>query len=113
MKDLATGKAAIGKRAVCKLCRVEVAHSGGTTNLKNHLHSHCHPRYRDLYGDDLGSSMEDQSQPKMDVFSHTVEKLSSSLARMQQLTSAVVEFVVCDLSPVNVVDSVEFLHLMK
>ena len=63
VKDLATGKAATGKRATCKLCRVEVAHSGGTTNLKNHLRSHHRPEYRDLYGDDLGSSVEDQSQP--------------------------------------------------
>ena len=113
VKDLATGKAAIGKRATCKLCRVEVAHSGGTTNLKNHLRSHHRPEYRDLYGDDLGSSVEDQSQPKMDVFCRTVEKLTSSSVRAQQLTSAVVDFVVRDLRPVNVVDSVGFLNLME
>ena len=57
--------------------------------------------------------MEDQSQPKMDVFCRTVEKLSSSSARAQQLTSAVIDFVVRDLRPVNVVDSVGFLHLTE
>ena len=56
------------KKSYCKLCWVQVAHSGGTTNLKNHLHSNHCPEYRDLYGDDLGSTMEDQSQPKMDAF---------------------------------------------
>ena len=49
----------------------------------------------------------------MDVFCHTVEKLSSSLARAQQLTSAVINVIVCNLRPVNVVNSVEFLHLME
>ena len=33
--------------------------------------------------------------------------------RVQELTSATVDFVVCDLRPVNIVDSVRFLHLMK
>ena len=42
-----------------------------------------------------------------------MEKLSSSSARAQELTSAVVDFVVHDLRPVNVFDSVGFLHLME
>ena len=50
--------------------------------------------------------MEDQSEPKMDVFCRTVEKLSSSSARVQQLTSVVVDFIFCDLRPVNAVDCV-------
>ena len=90
MMDLTTGRAAVGKRAMCKLHQVKVTHSGGTTNLKNHLRSHHHPKYRNLYGDDLGSCMEVQSQLKMDVFhksSCTVEKFSSSLARAQYLMS--------------------------
>ena len=107
-------KAAIGKRATCKLCSVQVAHSGETTNLKNHLRSHHRPEYRGLYGGDLGSSMEDQSKPKMDVFFfHTVKKLSSGSARVQQLTCGITDFVVRNLRPVNVVESVGFLHLME
>ena len=49
----------------------------------------------------------------MNVFykpSCTVEKLSSSLVRAQELASAIVDFVVRDLRTVNVVDS---LHLME
>ena len=47
----------------------------------------------------------------MNVFykpSCTVEKLSSSLARAQELASTIVDFVVRDLRTVNVVDSVGF-----
>ena len=52
----------------------------------------------------------------MDVFCkscRTVEKLSPVLARAQELTSAIVDFVVHKLRPVNVVDCVGFLHLME
>ena len=113
MKDLTTGRAAVGKKATCKLCLLEVAHSGGTTSLKNQLCFHHRPEYRNLYGDDFA---EVQSHPKMDVFckpSRTVEKLSPVSARAQELTSATVDFVVRDLRPVNVVDCVGFLHLME
>ena len=112
--DLTTGRAAVGKRATtCKLCRVEVAHSGRMTDLKkNHLHSHHYLEYRNLYGD-LAHCAEVQSQLVFYKPNHTVEKLSSSSARVQELTSATVDFVVCDLRPVNIVDSVRFLYLMK
>ena len=33
MKDLTTGRAAVGKKAMCKLCLLEVAHSGGTNDV--------------------------------------------------------------------------------
>ena len=66
-----------------------------------------------VYSDDLRSNVEDQTQPMMNVFCHTVEKLSSSSVRVQQLTSAVVDFVVRDLRPVNVVENVGFLHLTE
>jgi len=113
MKDLTIGRAAVGKKATCKLCLLEVAHSEGTTNLKNHLRSHHHPENRNPYSDDLA---EIQRQPKMNVFcksSRTVEKLSPLSARAQELTSATVDFVVHNLRPVNVVDCVGFLHLME
>ena len=46
VKDSATGKLKIGKKVTCRLCRGEVSHSGGTSNLKNHLrHKHL-PEYR-------------------------------------------------------------------
>ena len=113
MKDLTTGRPAVGKKDTCKLCLLKVAHSGGTTNLKNHLRSYHRPEFRNLYSDNLA---EVQSQPKMDVFckpSRTVQKLSPVSARAQELTSAIVDLVVHDLRPVNVVDCVGFLHLME
>jgi len=76
MKDLTTGRAAVGEKAMCKLCLLEVTHSGRTTNLKNHLRSHHRPEYRNLYGDDLA---EVQSQPKMDVFCKPVVPWRSCL----------------------------------
>jgi len=42
-----------------------------------------------------------------------VEKLSPVSARVQELTSTIVDFVIRDLRPVNVVDCVGFLHLME
>ena len=56
--------------------------------------------------------MEDQSQPKMDVFCRTVEKLSFCSARAQ-LTSTIVDSVFCDLRPVNVVDNVGLTKLTE
>ena len=112
-KDVGTGKIAVGKKVTCKLCRVEVAHSGGTTNLRNHLRSHHRPEYAELFDDDLGNS---ERQRPMDTFckpSRKVEKLSPSSTRAQELTGAVSDFIVRDLRPVNVVDSVGFLHLME
>ena len=51
----------------------------------------------------------------MDVFckQRPAEKLLPGSARAQELTSAVVDFVIRDLRPVSVVDNVGFLHLME
>ena len=83
------------------------------TNLKNHLRSYHCPEYRNLYDDDLA---EVQSQPEIDVFCkpiHTMEKLSPVSVRAQELTSSIVDFVIHNFRPVNVVDCVGFLHLME
>ena len=109
----ATGKVVTGKKVKCKLCRADVAHSGGTTNLKNHLRSHHRAEYTALYSDD--DPVPGQSQQKMDVFckQRPAEKLLPGSAIAQELTSAVVDFVLRDLRPVSVVDNVGFLHLME
>ena len=109
----ATGKIAFGKKVKCKLCRADFAHSGGSTNLKNHLRSHHRAEYTALYSDD--DTVLGQSQQKMDVFckQRPAEKLLPGSARAQELTSAVVDFVIQDLRPASVVDNVGFLHLME
>ena len=35
-RDTSSGRIVIGSKAVCKLCKKEVARSGGTTNIINH-----------------------------------------------------------------------------
>ena len=107
--DLTTRRVAVGKRATCKLCRVKVAHSGGRLISKTTYVPTIAPNTEIC--DDLRSCAEVQSQLKMNVFykpSCTVEELSSSLVRAQELASAIVDFVVRDLRTVNVVDSVGF-----
>lgn len=47
------------------------------------------------------------------MFCKPTEMFVSSFVRAQELTTAVVDFVICDLRPVSVVDSVGFLHLME
>ena len=39
-RDASSGRIVIGSKVVCKLCKKEVAHSGGTTNLIIHLRIH-------------------------------------------------------------------------
>ena len=47
----------IGSKVVCKLCKKEVAHPGGTTNLINHLQIHRCPEFEILTeGNEAGSS---------------------------------------------------------
>ena len=114
VKDSATEKATVGKKVTCRLCQMEVMHSGRTTNLKNHFCSHHLPEYRDRYSDEHGGTSATQGQ--LDVFckaSRSVKKLFSSSPRAQELTGAVVDFLMRDLRPVNVVDSVGFLHLLN
>ena len=76
MKDLAIGKTAVGNKVTCKLCRVAVAHSGGTTNLKNHLRSHHRPRYTELFEYELGNSSKAERQRPMDAFCKLLQTLS-------------------------------------
>ena len=88
-----------------------MSHSGGTTNLKNHLRLHHRSEYRQLFSDEK----EDEGQQRMDRFctSSAIEKLPSKSARVQELTTVIAEFVTCDLRPVSTIDSKGFLHLMR
>ena len=52
-RDSKTGKLLVENKAACKLCFAKVAHSGSTTNLQNHLHSHHRKKYNLIFGDRL------------------------------------------------------------
>ena len=111
-RDDSSGRIVIGSKAVCNLCMKEVAHSGGTTNLINHLRIHHRAEFEVLTeGDEAGSS----GQQKIDAYYQkpTVNLLVPGSKRAQELTGAVVEFIVRDLRPDRVVDCTGFLHLMK
>ena len=111
-RDDSSGRIIIGSKAVCKLCKKEVARSGGTTNLINHLRIHHRAEFEVLMeGDEAGSS----GQQKIDAYYQkpTVNLLVPGSKRAQELIGAVVEFIVRDLRPVRVVDCSGFLHLMK
>ena len=111
-KDNKTGNSGKLVKATCKPCFAKVARSGGTTNLHNHLRSHHREEYNAVVGDSITSNSD---QIKISDFckhgSPTI-KLPPNSKRAQELTAAVVEFVVRDLKPICVVDSVGFLHLM-
>ena len=100
----------IENKAVCKLCFSKVARSGGTTNLQNHLRSHRHEEYNSVFGD----IKTDQAKIS-DFYKHSspTTKLPANSKRAQELTAAVVQFIVRDLKPIRIVDSDGFLHLMN
>ena len=110
-----SGKLVMENKATCKLCFAKVARSGGTTNLHNHLRSHHREEYNSVIGDVYTSNSDHTDQTKISDFckhSSPTTKLPPNSKRAQELTAAVVEFVVRDLKPIRVVDSVGFLHLM-
>ena len=107
-----SGKLVIENKATCKLCFAKVARSGGTTNLHNHLRSHHREEYNAVVGDSVTSNSDQTKISDFCKHSSPTTKLPPNSKRAQELTAAVVEFVVRDLKPIRVVDSVGFLHLM-
>ena len=111
-RDDSSGRIIIGIKAVCKLYKKEVARLGGTINLINHLRIYHRAEFEvHTEGDEAGSS----GQQKIDAYYQkpTVNLLVPGSKRSQELTGAVVEFIVRDLRPVRVVDCTGSLHLMK
>ena len=101
----------VENKATCKLCFAKVTHSGGTTNLQNHFLLHHHKEYKLIFGHRV--TRNDQTKIN-DIckYSSQTTKLLSTFKRAQELTAAVVEFIVQDLKPMRIIDSIGFLHLM-
>ena len=93
-------------RVICKLCSEKVAHSGRTTNLKNHLQTNHRAQYEELYGS------EDTEQTLMNTF---VQKVS--IKKLPHNSTCAVdtllEFIARDLRPVSVVGSHGFFNLVE
>ena len=87
-----SGKLMIENKATCKLCFAKVARSGGTTNLYNHLRLHHHEEYN---SDSVYTSNSDQTKiSDFCKYGSPTTKLPPNSKRAQELTAAVVEFVV-------------------
>ena len=89
-KDTSTGRVVAGSKAICKICKKEVARSGGTTNLINHLCVHHRTEFEVLSGTDTSGA----GQPKIVEFcplSHktSINKLGAGSKRAQELTGAI------------------------
>ena len=94
-----SGKLVIENKATCKLCFAKVARSGGTTNLQNHLRSHHRKEYNSVIGDSVYTSNSDQTKiSDFCKYGSPTTKLPPNSKQAQELTAAVVEFVVRDLA---------------
>ena len=100
-----SGKLVIENKATCKLCFAKVARSGGTTNLHNHLRSHHREEYNSVIGDVYTSNSDQTKISDFCKHGSPTTKLPPNSKRAQELTAAVVEFVVPDLKPIRVVVS--------
>ena len=104
------------KKVFCRIggCnKEELPYSGNTTNLVHHLQK-FHPKENSVY---LGSNIEltpSSSQfPKISAFFHPpTKKIDLESKRAKEITSAVVNFIVEDLRPFNVVSGSGFKKLM-
>ena len=88
LKKDSSGNLLKDNRAICKQCRQVVAHSGGTTNLRNHLRVNHPALYKELCSPSESSCSK---QPTMDRFLHSfpfVGKLSPSLQHAKMLSDA-------------------------
>ena len=87
-----------GKKATYSICKRAVVHTGGTTNLKNHLMI----RHRAEYDELFSSSSGQEHQPALRTFTKpsAVKSLPSTSARAKELTLALTEFIAKDPHPI-------------
>lgn len=109
-------------KAICRICRRAIAYSGNTTNLHNHV-SHHHP-HTGLY------PSSSQMAPLVRFYSYSPdnstdnggsdtltktesEKSTASPSCSYILQTAILEFLINDLEPVQTLDSTTFRNLLK
>ena len=68
-----TGNLVKGPQAYCKLCFQLVAHGGGTTNLRSHLHLNHLPKHSNPFPDE---KTDENKQPKIEEFTRPAATLS-------------------------------------
>ena len=115
--DVTTKKLRNTGKARCTLCKTDVSHSGGTTNLRNHLRASHPVDYSELIGaanSETGTRQaQQQTIERYSSGARNVEKLPYNLVRAKMLTKSIDEFIVRDLRLVSIVDGDGFLNLME
>ncbi len=99
--------------AVCRKCRAEVKYSGGTTNLSSHIRRH-HPGI-DVSASPISTGVKPvfhTSKPRTiaDAFGQTY---GSNSPKAQDVTTKIARFIIKDLRPYRIVESVEFKEMIK
>ena len=97
------------KHVRCKICQRDIAYSGNTTNLKQHL-INWHPEQ--CSSSSRGSA--GAKQPTLEEFAvRPKPKMSSSSLKVMDIKRAIATFVVKDVRPVSIVEGEGFQHLMQ
>ena len=87
-----------------------MAHSSGTTNLRNHLLAWNKNEYDEMFGE-----KRPQVQPMFTEFVRPskINVLSPTSEHAKTLTSSIIDFIRRDIRPISVVDGTGFLNLMN
>ena len=93
------------KKAICSICHKELAYSGGTTNLRDHVSSK-HP----LQYFPAGNTATGGKTASLDGF---VRPSKCSEARAKGITDRVSQMVVQDLRPIRLVECEGFWNLLS
>ena len=92
----------------CKLCDLQLADGGGTSNLMNHLQAKHPQEYKRL----VKTTESAKNKEKQTVLNHGILRVCSS-QRAAAITERVAAFVALDLRPLRVVEGVGFKQLMN
>ena len=93
------------KKAICSICHKELAYSGGTTNLRNHLSSKQPLQYFPASKTPAGS--------KTTTLDGFVRVSKCSEARTKSITDRVSQMIVQDLRPIRLVECEGFRNLLS
>ena len=102
-----------GKKAFCKICKAAVVHMGGTTTLNSHLYTWHRLIHDELYKDSSKESSSSSPSTMDNFVSKHVSPLPPSLDKAKRLTRIVCEMITRDIWPVNIVNNIGFLNLLK
>ena len=101
-------KTSKNKKIPCKMCDVQLADGGGTSNLMNHLQAKHPQEYKRL----VKNSESAKNKEKQIVLNHGMLRVCNS-QRAAAITERVAAFIALDLRPLRVVEGTGFKQLMN